>query len=277
MIKRLLICVVSCCYFLGAHAASAIPASGHVPEPGKSPAIDRIKKNGEMRVAVLPEFPYLLESMTSHGERYYGPAWSIAKEFASRLEVKLKPVPVSHETKIPSLGMGQVDIIIAPLWVTEKREKVVDFVHYARSSLCFFGLASNRKLQKIKTIEALNDPSIRLVYFVGGPSEKIIKPLLPNITYRAVPGSGSNAPVEEIMARRADIAPIVSDVWPKLKKTIPGLRVYPSEQACMSNQVLTNSVGMAIKKGDLAFQQWLQAVVDEKQSEIDAETAALIK
>lgn len=270
MIKRLLVCVVFCCHFLGAYATSVIPAQG------KSEAIDRIKKNGEMRVAVLPEFPYLLESMTHHGEKYYGPAWSIAKEFASRLEVKLKPVPVSHETKIPSLGIGQVDIIIAPLWVTEKRKNVVDFVLYSKSGLCFFGLASNKKLQKIKTIEALNNPSIRLVYFVGGPSEKIIKPLLPNVSYRAVPGSGSNAPVEEIMARRADIAPIVSDVWPKLKKTVPGLKVYPSEQACASNEMLTHPVGMAINKGDPLFRQWLQAVVDEKQADIDAEMAALV-
>ena len=61
----------------------------------------------------------------------------------NRLGVKLEIVPVSHETKVPILATGQADITIAPLTITPAREKVVEFVPYSGSSLCFFGLASN--------------------------------------------------------------------------------------------------------------------------------------
>ncbi len=270
MDKRLLVTILFGLYI------SAIDASPRSPTPGDSATIDQIKRVGEIRVAVLPEYPYLLESLTGSGDKYYGPAWTIAKEFASRLQVSLKAVPVSHETKVPSLELGKVDVIIAPMWVTPKRQEVVDFVIYSQSGLCFFGLKSNKALQNITTLEALNDPTIRLVYFVGGPSEKVIKPVLPDVTYRAVPGSGSNAPIEEIMARRADIAPIVSSVWPKLKRTLPTLRALPNEKACASNSLLPHAVGMAVRKDDEVFKAWLQEIVNARKDDIEAEMARLV-
>ena len=72
----------------------------------------------------------------------------LAKEYANRLGVKLEIVPVSHETKVPILATGEADISIAPLAVTPKRQEVVDFVVYSRSSLCLFGLADNPEARR---------------------------------------------------------------------------------------------------------------------------------
>ena len=127
-------------------AAAAGPAD--VPAPGKSPKIDAIKKRGALRAAAIGEFP-VAAGEHQRQRRRSSPArpgcWP--NEYAKRLGVKLEIVPVSHETKVPILATGEADISIAPLSVTPKRQKVVDFIVYSKSSLCFFGLADNPKLQ----------------------------------------------------------------------------------------------------------------------------------
>ena len=80
----------------------------------------------------------------------------LAEEYAKRLGVQLEVVPVSHETKVPILATGEADISIAPLAVTPKRQEVVDFIVYSRSSLCLFGLADNPKLKDVKSVDDLN-------------------------------------------------------------------------------------------------------------------------
>ena len=143
--------------FLGGSLAMAQTT---VPEPGKSKTIDAIKKRGELRAAAIGEFPWLPENTSGSGPQFSGPAWVLANEIATRLGAKLVIVPVSHETKVPILASGQADITIAPLTITPAREKVVDFVPYSGSSLCFFGLASNPKLQTVKSVDDLDKAGI---------------------------------------------------------------------------------------------------------------------
>ena len=73
-----------------------------VPAPGTSPRIDAIKAAGVLRVGVLANTPWLVENTSGGGEQFDGPAWLLAKEYASRLGVTLQPVPVSHETRFRS-------------------------------------------------------------------------------------------------------------------------------------------------------------------------------
>jgi len=90
--------------------ASVANADVPVPAPGASPRVDAIKKAGTLRVGVLANAPWLVENTTGQGEAWSGPAWILAQEYAKRLNVKLEPVPVSHETKVPVLASNQVDI-----------------------------------------------------------------------------------------------------------------------------------------------------------------------
>ena len=137
-------------------ATLAHAAGTEVPAPGQSPKIDAIKERGALKAAAIGEFPWLPENTTGSGPQFSGPAWMLAKEYAKRLGVKLEVVPVSHETKVPILATGEADISIAPLAVTPKRQEVVDFIVYSRSSLCMFGLADNPKLKDVKSVDDLN-------------------------------------------------------------------------------------------------------------------------
>ena len=112
--------------------AVSLPAlAQEPPAPGESPRVDAIRKAGALRVGVLANAPWLVENTTGSGEHWSGPAWILAKEYADRLAVKLQPILVSHETKVPVLAANQVDISITPLAETAERKAVVDFVLYS--------------------------------------------------------------------------------------------------------------------------------------------------
>jgi polar amino acid transport system substrate-binding protein len=143
--------------------AVSLPAlAQEPPAPGESPRVDAIRKAGALRVGVLANAPWLVENTTGSGEHWSGPAWILAKEYAERLGVKLQPILVSHETKVPVLAANQVDISITPLAETAERKAVVDFILYSNTSVCMFGKVDNPKFAKAKSVDDLNSASRRL-------------------------------------------------------------------------------------------------------------------
>jgi polar amino acid transport system substrate-binding protein len=248
-----------------------------VPAPGTSPKVDAIKARGTLRAAAIGEFPWLPENTTGSGPPFSGPAWVLAEDYADRLGVKLEVVPVSHETKVPILATGDADISIAPLSVTPKRKEVVDFVVYSRSSLCFFAREDNPKLKTAKSVDDLNSADITMAYFTGTPPEAWAPTRFPKVQFRAVTGSGANAPVEEIMSGRADIAPIDNAAWPQLSRQVPGLVVFPQGDACLQSPEMKTDVGLAVDKKDTVFRDWLQAVYDADKDKVTAEELKILK
>jgi len=248
-----------------------------VPAAGTSARIDAIKKAGVLRAAAIGEFPWLPENTTGSGPQFSGPAWVLAEEFAKRLGVKLEIVAVSHETKVPILAAGGADVTIAPLSVTPKRLEVVNFVIYSKSSLCFFGLADNPKLKDVKTVDGLDNADITMAYFTGTPPETWAPTRFKQMKLKGVAGSGANAPVEEILAKRADLAPIDNTAWPQLSKKVPGLMVFPLGDDCLKSNEMPTGVGLATDKADTAFHDWLQAVYEEVKDRVEAAELAVLK
>lgn len=248
-----------------------------VPAPGASPRIDAIKKSGELRVAVLQNSPWLLENTTGSGQAWSGPAWTLANEYARLLNVKLVPVAVSHETKVPVLAANQVDMTISPLGETPERLKVVDFVIYSTTSVCMFGRAGNDKLAKVKSVDDLNSPDITIAYFTGGAEENWVKERFPKAKFRAVASSGATAPVEEIMAKRADAAPINRIPWVNLNRKVKGLTVYPQENNCQGSKEKASPVGLAVDKNQQVYLDWLRAVEKTLEPKLTAEEKRVVE
>src|SRR5438445_1892271 len=124
----------------------ADPVKADEALPASSPRVQAIQKAGVFRVGVLANPPWLVENTSGSGEQCSGPGWTLAKEYARLLSVKLQPVAVSHETKVPVLASNQVDMTISPLAVTPERIKVIDFITYSATSLCVVGRADNPKV-----------------------------------------------------------------------------------------------------------------------------------
>ncbi|MFZ2387628.1 MAG: transporter substrate-binding domain-containing protein [Polaromonas sp.] len=230
------------------------------PAPGVSPRIDAIKKAGVLRAAVLSNPPWLLQNTTGSGDAWSGPAWSLANEVAKQLGVRLQAVPVSHETKVPVLASNQADMTISPLSVTPERLNVVDFVTYSRTALCVFGRADNPKVANAKSIDEFNSPDITVAYFTGGGEENWVKKRFPKAKLRAVSIAGTAAPVEEIIARRADVTPINRVPWQALNRKVKGLKVLPEGNNCQDSVEMAADIGLAIDKNQPAFLDWLREV-----------------
>ena len=275
MRSRVLALAAACAIALAAVPVRA--ADPPVPAPGQSKRIDAIKQRGELRVGALGEFPWLKENPGNEAQPFDGPAWQLANIYAKRLGVKLVVVPVSHETKVPILATGQVDMTIAPLATTPEREKVIDFVLYSKSALCLFGLGSNPKLKGMTDINALNAPDITIAYFTGTPPETWLPQRFPKAKRRGVPGSGANAPVDEILSHRADVAPIDNVAWPELNKKVPGLVVFPPGDKCLQSSEMATPVGLAIAKNQPVFLAWLRAVQQQVEPELQATELKVMK
>ncbi len=248
-----------------------------VPGPGQSKKIDEIKKRGVLRVAAIGEFPWLPENTSGSGPKFSGPAWILAEEYAKRLGVKLETIAVSHETKVPILASGQADLSIAPLSVTETRLKVVDFVVYSKSSICYVGLASNPKLKNVRSMDELNRGDLTIAYFTGSAPEPFLPKRFPNAKLRAVQGSGANVPIEEILSKRADVAPLDAIAYPKLNKEVQGLQFIPAGDDCLRSSEMATPVGLALDKGDPIFHAWLMAVEKELHQRLEDEEIRITK
>jgi polar amino acid transport system substrate-binding protein len=256
-------------------AASTASADVPVPAPGTSPRVDAIKKAGVLRVGVLANAPWLVENTSGQGEAWSGPAWVLAKEYAKRLNVKLEAVPVSHETKVPVLASNQVDISVTPLAETPERLKVVDFVIYSSTSVCMFGLGSNPKFADAKSVDDLNRPDITIAYYTGGGEEGWVKERFPKATLRGVAGSGV-APVEEVMAKRADAVPINRVPWVAMGRKLKQLAVLPKDNNCQNSTEKAAPVGMAVDKNQQAFLAWARAVEKEIEPQLKADEARVV-
>ncbi|HUN46541.1 MAG TPA: transporter substrate-binding domain-containing protein [Stellaceae bacterium] len=246
------------------------------PKPGESPRVDAIRKAGALRVAVLANAPWLVENTTGDGDKWSGSAWMLTQEYAKLLGVKLEPVLVSHETKVPVLAANQVDLSITPLAETPDRDKVVDFVLYSNTSVCMFGLAGNPKFAKLKSVDELNSPDFTIAYFIGGGEEGWVKERFPKATLRGVTNSGATAPLEDVMAKRADAAPINRVPWVAMNRKVKGLAVLPKENNCQDSQEKAQPVGLAIDKNQPAFLAWLRAVEKQMQPKLDAEESRVV-
>jgi polar amino acid transport system substrate-binding protein len=270
----LTICLVAGVLAAGLPAWAGEPAP---PAPGASPRIDAIRKAGALRVAVLANAPWLIENTTGTGEKWSGPAWVLSVEYARLLGVKLEPVLVSHETKVPVLAANQVDITITPLAETPERVKVVDFVLYSNTSVCMFGRADNSRFTQAKTVNELDRPDVTIAYFIGGGEEAWVKQRFPKAKFLGVANSGATAPLEDVMARRADAAPINRIPWVPMNRKVKGLAALPLENNCQNSTEKAQPVGIAVDKNQSAYLAWLRAVATSIQPKLEAAEQRVIE
>ena len=160
-------------------------------------------------------------------------------------------------------------------WLHRNAEVLTKELHGERNP--FFGKADNAKLAKVKTVDDLNTPDITVAYFTGTPPETWLPTRLPKATIKGVQGSGANAPTDEIMSGRADVAPIDTAAWVDMAKKIPGLVVFPKGDTCLTNGEFPTDVGMAIDKNQPEFLAWLQAVYKADKDKISAEELRVLK
>lgn len=239
-----------------------------VPPPGASSRIDAIRQRGTLRVAVLNEFPWLIRNAASDVVPFRGPAWRLAEEYARRLGVRIETTPVTFDDKVAILAEGAVDISIVPLLQTPEREAVVDMILYSASAHCVFGLADNPKVSAIERLDDLDRPDVTIGFIAGTPQGAWLQQRLVHAARDGIPGNLADLATAEVLAHRADVAPIDKFFFPDLRRKVPQLVSVPRD--CLASQELPIPIGMAIDRGQPAFLAWLRAVAASIKPDVDA-------
>ncbi len=253
---------VSAFALCGAVLISSAPNVGRAataPAQGTSVLADRIRANGKLRAGVIVAPPNLMEDPATG--RYYGPAIDIANRVAQVLGVQVQLVDTSWDVAVAGLQAGKYDINVAPMFATERRRGVVTFVNYTSQGMCYFARKDDTRLTDVSDI---NKAGIRLLVQTGtSPAETAAK-TFPNATIlRKTQPPGGGQFYEDILTRRADVAPIESNYATAVATAQPGIKIIPAVAECVNNPPARAEIGVTLLKNDPTFAAFLASVVAE--------------
>ncbi len=139
-----------------------------------------------------------------------------------------------------------------------------------------FGRADNKVFSAAKTVDDLNSPDVTIAFFIGAAEENWVKQRFPKAKLRGVTNSGAVAPLDEVMAHRADAAPINRIPWVDMAKKVKVLAALPKANNCQDSQEKAQPVGMAIDKNQPAMLDWMRAVAKSIQPKLTAEEERIV-
>src|SRR5438093_792555 len=140
---------------------------GHpAPPAGKSPTLDRIREQKVLRAGIGISLPWLGQNPKT--SQYFGPAIELGDRIAKILAVKLELLPSTWDVIIAGLQANKTDLLLAPLFATEKRRQVVDFVNWTEAGTCYAVLKDNNK---VNTLEDLDQPTVSTAVWKGTGTE----------------------------------------------------------------------------------------------------------
>lgn len=256
LLKALLIC------------AFVMAASAEVTAPGegKSAVIDKIRGQGELRAGIAIAPPWLGQDPSDSS--YFGPAYDIGKRASEVLGVELTIVPSGWDTIVAGLQANQFELALAPLFATEKRRKVVDFVNYTEAGTCYAVLASN---EGVNTLEDMNDAGVTIGTWTGTGTEQGIREKYTDAKIDSiVQAAGGAFRLEDLFAKRIDVAPFDAPSAFVIVEQYPDIKVIPGgPEHCVGNSDIPFPIGMAFNYGDDEFKRFLEAVVSDMQGDID--------
>jgi ABC-type amino acid transport substrate-binding protein len=216
---------------------------------------------------VTPEFRALEQNLYENGYRQItlglGDDAVIGQTSDGRIAAALSRPPNSFDpgnsNRSATININ-TNVRSETLAETPERTPVVDFILYSNTSVCMFGRADNPKFASAKTVDDLNSPDVTIAYFIGAAEEGWVKQRFPKAKFLGVANSGATAPLEDVMAKRADAAPINRIPYVPMARKVKGLASLPKENNCQGSTEKAQPVGVAIDKKQPEFLEWARAV-----------------
>jgi polar amino acid transport system substrate-binding protein len=135
--------------------AALIAAGLGLTQPAAADDLDSIKDAGVMKIAMSGAYPPF--NFVNEQNEVVGFDPSIGQEIGKRMGVKVEVVTTAWDGIIAGLLAGKYDAIVGSMSITEKREKVVDFVGpYYRMSRAVFVMDNS----PAKSLDDLKDGKI---------------------------------------------------------------------------------------------------------------------
>lgn len=244
---------------------TAASAGVDAPPPGKSPTLDRIREQKVLRAGIGIALPWLGQNPKT--SQYFGPAIELGDRIAKILAVKLELLPSTWDVIIAGLQANKTDLLLAPLFATEKRRQVVDFVNWTDAGTCYAVLKDNNK---VNTLEDLDQPTVSTAVWKGTGTEHafVAKYKKAKVDSVVMAVTGANR-LEDVLAKRVDTATLDSPRAHLVVHQYPQLKIIPGgPDNCIKNPDIPTPIGMAFNYGDAELKKFLEAVVADMQGEL---------
>jgi polar amino acid transport system substrate-binding protein len=211
--------------------------------PVQADLLDDIQKRGNMRVGVSLFVPWAMQDDTG---QLYGSEIDIAKKLAQDIGIKPEFKIYNWEDIIPALIKGEIDVIISGMSITPARALKLNFsLPYSDSGIT---LATNtEKTKHINKLEELNHPDI----IIAGVEETVSVAAARQLFNKAKVSPFKTAEeAQQALLQGSAHVYIASIPQPQFLA-----HRYPDKiDIPLARPLLTDKVGMAIRKGD---QEWL--------------------
>jgi polar amino acid transport system substrate-binding protein len=230
-------------------------------QPAAARTIDAIRRSGEIRIGVNPNFP----PMSSYGDdnRLSGFDVDIARRLADALGVRLSLVPTEAAQRVPFLVSGRIDASMGALTITPERQALIDFTIPLHSEA--MGVITTDRIKATRW-QDLNRADITLVNMRGNQSVEVLREKLPLPRRLLVDGNADT--IRSIAQGRADALVENTDFFLGFTRNYPEVkwRVLPEP-------IFAAWCGIGVAKGNQGLQLALDRVLHRMH--IDGTVAAL--
>ncbi len=235
--------------------------AGHALAQQHQSIIDKIQKEGVLRVCVAIATPWMMKDPKS--SEFIGFDVDMIKELTTILQVKPELVAVpGFGQLIASLQAGKCDVIMTALTRTVQRAVAVAF------SDPYFMLGSAWVVKKdrkdVNTLQDLNKPNITIAVETGALSEQRTRKNLPNAKVKSLPGGGDALRMTEVESGRSDAAALDSIKVPIYAEQFKWAKFIPPD--AFDNPVDRAGIAYAVRREDLDFVNLLNVFIEQMRS-----------
>lgn len=215
-----------------------------------SSRIEEIKKRGKLIVATGDYRPF--EYHDEKTNKVVGYDIDIAKKIADKIGVDLEIRDMEFNSLIPTVQNGQADLVIAALYITDERKKVLDFSDsYLNTGI----IITTDKTSTVKTSKDLAGKKVGVK--LGSTSAAVVQKLIDNgqkfemVTYKT-----NEEALVDLEVKRTDA--VVTDLLYQLQynSTHPSLTIH-------DEKLKEAQLGIGVKKGDEDLLKLINEVIKD--------------
>lgn len=233
---------------VGLAACSTIAPSATDQAAGVSPVIDRITKQGEIRIGTSGNQPPLI-ARDNQGS-LIGLEADLARLIALSMGVKEKMVAMPFPELLPALHEGKIDIILSGVTMTPERNMKVAFVGpYFISGTSM--LTRSELIDTMTDSTKFNDPKTRLAALRGSTSQRIVEDLIPEATLELV--DDYDAAVQKVI--KGEIDALIAD---HLFCIVAALKYRADGLTTLLRPLTFEPMGVALPPNDPLLMNWMQ-------------------
>jgi len=211
---------------------------------------DRVKKAGKLTIGIDDAFPPM--EFRNDKNELVGFDIDASKEVAKRLGIKVEHIPTVWDTVILSLKSKKFDIVWSAMSITAEREKEISFTKpYIMEKQVIVVKKGNKKIKALKDLGAETVVGVQL----GSTSEEALAKL--NKKFKEIKKYDKNTDAfMDLKIGRIDALAVDELVGRYYLSQKPG------EYAVLKEELLSEPIGVGLRKEDVALKDKIQKTLD---------------